>query len=117
MFLLLNHQKLEVFGISRKLVKECYQITREFPVTEKFALVSQINRASISVYLNIAEGASRRSLPERKRFFEIARGSVIEIDAAFDLAKDVGYLQTINTEILETCILSCFKLLTNLIKN
>jgi four helix bundle protein len=57
----------------------------KFPVEEKFGVTSQIRRAALSVHLNIAEGASRKSEAERKRYYEISRGSVIEIDAALDM--------------------------------
>jgi four helix bundle protein len=50
---------------------------------ERFALAQQIRRAALSVHLNIAEGCSRKSETERKRFFEVSRGSIIEIDAGF----------------------------------
>jgi len=62
-----------------------------FPPKEKFVLVRQIRRAALSVHLNVTEGCSRKSLAERKRFYEIARGSVIEIDAALDVAVNLGY--------------------------
>jgi four helix bundle protein len=53
------------------------------PPEEKFNMVQQIRRAALSVKLNLAEGSTRRSEAERKRYLEIARGSVVEIDAAF----------------------------------
>lgn len=82
MFLQLNHQKLEVFKTSGLVVSECYRLSKTLPVEEKFGMISQIRRAALSVYLNIAEGASRKSELERRRYYEIARGSLIEIDAA-----------------------------------
>jgi four helix bundle protein len=91
MFLILNHQQLDIYKTTVQLVGECYQLTKYFPNDERFGLVSQLRRASVSVHLNIAEGASRRSDIERKRYFEIARGSVIEIDAALDIIKTLGY--------------------------
>jgi len=93
MFLQLKHEKLDVFQFSRSFVGECYRLTKELPAEERFNLISQIRRAALSVHLNIAEGASRKSLGERKRFYEIARGSVIEIDAALDVAEDMGYIK------------------------
>jgi len=54
-------------------------------------MIQQIRRAALSVHLNVAEGCSRKSLTERRRFYEIARGSVIEIDAAPDIAVNLGY--------------------------
>jgi four helix bundle protein len=82
MFLHLAHTKTPVFIESKRFTLECYRITKDFPTEEKFAMVQQIRRAALSVHLNIAEGCSRKSATERKRFFEISRGSVIEIDTA-----------------------------------
>jgi len=78
-------------------------------------MISQIRRAALSVHLNIDEGASGRSLAERKRYYEISRGSVIEIDAALDIASDLSYLKEIETENLGKSMIKCFKLLTGMI--
>ena len=51
-----------------------------FPVEERYGMITQIRRAALSVHLNIAGGCSRKSETERKRFYEKARGSIIEID-------------------------------------
>lgn len=91
MFLQLNHQNLEIFKVSQKLVFECYELTKTFPSDEKFAMVQQIRRAALSVHLNIAEGCSRKSEAERKRFFEMSRGSLVEVDAALDISSMLSY--------------------------
>lgn len=117
MFLKLNHQKLEVFIISRQFVLECYKLSNTLPADERFGMITQIRRAAVSVCLNIAEGSSRKSETERNRFYEIARGSVIEIDAALDIANDLGYLKNYDTENLGNTMISCFKLLSGLIKS
>jgi len=46
------------------------------PSEEKYNLTQQIRRAGLSVKLNIAEGSSRKSESERKRYYEISRGSI-----------------------------------------
>ncbi len=117
MFLKLNHQKLEVFIVSRQFVLECYKLSNTLPSDERFGMVSQIRRAALSVYLNIAEGASRKSETERKRFYEIARGSMIEIDAALDIANDLEYLIKFDSTKLVETMANCFKLLSGLIKS
>ena len=117
MFLQLNHQKLHIYTVSRQFVLECYKLTKMLPPDEKFGMISQIRRAALSVHLNIAEGASRKSEPERKRYYEIARGSVIEIDAALDVAADLEYLKTIDTIKLGEAMIGSFKLLTGLIQS
>ena len=90
-FLQLAHTKTPVFQESKKFALECYRITKDYPADERFSLVQQIRRAALSVHLNIAEGCSRKSEPERKRFFEISRGSVIEVDKAIDIAHELKY--------------------------
>lgn len=109
MFLQLNHQKLAVYTVSRLFIKECYSVTKKLRPEEKFGLISQIRSAALSVHLNIAEGASRKSEVERKRYYEIARGSVIEIDAALDAAEDLEYVQKANLGVLGDAMISCFK--------
>lgn len=115
MFLQLAHTKTPVFQESKKLTMECYRITKDFPPEEKFAMVQQIRRAALSVHLNIAEGCSRKSNPERKRFFEISRGSVIEIDSAFDIAMELNYKDEKELLSLGNYIINTFKQLTGLI--
>jgi len=115
MFLNLVHTKTEVFQQSKQLAIACYKITRLFPPEEKFALVQQIRQAALSVYRNIAEGCSRKSAIERKRFYEVARGSVIEIDAALDIAIILDYCKQEQLQVLGQYIKSMFKQLSALI--
>ena len=61
------------------------------PADEKFNMVQQIRRAGLSIKLNFAEVASRRSPVERKRFIEVSRGSLIEVDAVLETAVDLRY--------------------------
>ena len=86
------------------------------PAEEKFGLITQIRRAALSVHLNIAEGSSRRSIAERKRYYEIARGSVIEIDAALDIADHLKYLEKLELIKLSESMIKCFRILTGLIR-
>src|SRR5690242_16082928 len=109
MFLTLNHRKLEVYQTSTVLVVELYRISDLFPKEERYGMISQIRRAALSVHLNIAEGSSRKSETERKRFFEISRSSLIEIDAALDIASVLQYLKNIDLSNLQEKMVSCFK--------
>ena len=117
MFLQLAHTKLNVYQFSQELALECYRITKKFPADERFALVQQIRRAATSVHLNIAEGCSRKSQNERKRYFEIARGSVIEIDSAIGIAYKLEYVILEELQLLGDFIVKTFKLLSGMIKS
>lgn len=116
MFLTLNHQKLDIYQVSKSFVFECYKLTKSLPPEERYGMTSQIRRAALSVHLNIAEGASRKSEAERKRYYEVARGSVVEIDAALDIAGMLEYLDTINTKELGELLTRCFQMLSKLME-
>ncbi|PZF70803.1 four helix bundle protein [Taibaiella soli] len=116
MFLQLNHQNLEVYKSARALTVECYKLSNKFPAEERFNMIQQIRRASLSVVLNIAEGCSRKSEIERKRFFEISRGSLIEIDAALDTASELGYFDAKNCEVLGELMNKVFGMLSKMLR-
>jgi four helix bundle protein len=78
-------------------------------------MVQQIRRAALSVHLNIAEGCSRKSKADRKRFFEISRGSAIEIDAAIGIANKLTYVSLEQLQPLGDNIIKTFKLLSGMI--
>ena len=94
----LNHKNLDVWQLAIKLVSTIYQITSKYPKEEVFGLTSQTRRAVVSISANLAEGSSRKSLAERKRFYEISRSSLVEVDNHLEVAKEWGYLsdETIN---------------------
>jgi four helix bundle protein len=115
MFLELSHTKLDVFKVSKEFSILCYKEIKNFPHEEKFAMVSQIRRAALSVHLNLAEGASRKSAAERRRFYEIARGSLIEVDTAFDLAVELNYTNKESLKDIGVLMIRCFQLLSRMI--
>lgn len=116
MFLQLAHTRLDIFKESRTLVLEVYRLTKLLPSDERFAMCQQLRRAALSVHLNLAEGCSRKSVPERIRFFEISRGSIIEIDTAIDIALELSYCNPNDLEKLRPSLINCFRQLSNLIK-
>ncbi len=116
MFLDLNHKKLDVYQNARDLVREVYAVSLKLPDAEKFNMKQQIRRAALSVKLNISEGSSRKSLRERKRYFEMARGSAVEIDAALETAVDLGYFTEKELELVGKLLNKCFAMLSKMIK-
>ena len=92
MFIELKHKSLDVYQGVKVLIKEVYGILLRLPVDEKFSMIPQMRRVALSVKLNLAEGATRKSIVERRRYLEIARGSVVEIDTVLETAVDLQYL-------------------------
>ncbi|MBL8017203.1 MAG: four helix bundle protein [Ignavibacteria bacterium] len=97
----LNHKQLAVWDKSLHLVKEVYKLTSRLPNEEKYVLTSQLRRASISVASNIAEGAARKSIIERRRFYEVSRSSSVEIDTQIEICKLLEYFQEIDLQNLD----------------
>ena len=115
MFILLNHKTLDVYLIIRELIKETYKVSLLLPAEEKFNMVQQIRRAALSVKLNLAEESIRKSEIERKRFLEISRGSVVEIDAALETAVDLNYFTREQLENLGALLNRSFAMLSKMI--
>ena len=70
--------KYEVWVDGIEIAIEIYELTKGFPDDKKFGLIAQLRRASISISSNIAEGCSRSSEKDFKRFIETALGSAFE---------------------------------------
>ena len=80
------------------LVKSIYELTNSFPHSEQFGLTSQLRRASVSIPSNIAEGFGRGSNKDFRRFLDISRGSLFELQTQLYIAKELEY---INTELFD----------------
>jgi len=87
-------EKLEVWQLAKELAVELYGATKKFPVEERYGLVSQINRAVISVVSNIAEGASRTSKKDRAHFYQIAYSSLMEVAAQLIIAYELTFISS-----------------------
>jgi len=89
-----NYRNLEVWKISMQTVKEIYQLTKYYPVEERFGLVSQSNRAAVSIPSNIAEGLGRKHKNETLHFLHISRGSAYELETLLNIAVSVNIIDT-----------------------
>lgn len=86
-------EKLEVWKDARELISIIYQITGVFPTKEQFGLTDQIRRAVVSIALNIAEGSTRGSDADFRRFLKMAQGSLNEVITGFYIALDLKFIQ------------------------
>jgi four helix bundle protein len=71
-------EDLDCYKLALKIVQEAYRVSQTLPADEKYNLISQIRRASVSITLNIAEGYGRYHYLDSLRFYYIARGSLEE---------------------------------------
>ena len=113
----LNHKRLDVWKLSIDFIVDIYEITECFPKKEVFLLSNQLRRAAISIASNIAEGCSRSSIAERRRFFEIARSSLVEIDTQFEISKRLKYINDQDILTTEGKFIRLFSMLSKLISS
>jgi four helix bundle protein len=83
---------LRVWQQAMDLMVDCYALTRRLPREERYGMSSQLQRASLSVPSNIAEGNGRRTTGEYLNHLSIARGSLHEVQTLLIAAPRVGYL-------------------------
>jgi len=81
-----SFKDLFIWQSSVDLATQVAEITRTFPSRQRYVLVDQMLRASVSVASNIAEGAGRLSSPDYCRFLGIARGSLHELSTHIEIA-------------------------------
>lgn len=93
--------KLRIWVKSIELTNKVYKLTKTFPDDEKFGLISQIRRCSVSISSNIAEGAGRESVKEFKYFLSIANGSSFELYTQLIIALELNYIKKTDFEIIE----------------
>ena len=87
-----SFEKLDVWIESKELTKSIYNLTLSFPDSEKFGLVSQLRRASVSVCSNIAEGTSRISDKDKAHFISMSYSSTMEVLNQLILSYELEYI-------------------------
>lgn len=108
-----NLEKLDVYQRALNFANEVYNTTKEWPKEHNFSLVDQLRRASLSISLNIAEGASRTKL-EFKRFVTISRGSCHECVPIIEIAFKQGIINFRRKEIWLNEVVVMSKMLSRL---
>jgi four helix bundle protein len=87
-----NYKKLEVWTLAMEIVKEIYELTKYYPNDERFGLISQTNRAAVSIPTNIAEGMGRNYTKDTIQFFHVSRGSAYELETLLNVAMMINIL-------------------------
>ncbi|MGY5351412.1 four helix bundle protein [Wenyingzhuangia sp. IMCC45533] len=93
-----KYQDLKIWNKAMELVEKIYLLMKLLPDDEKFGLISQIKRCSVSIPSNIAEGAGRNSNKEFKHFLSIANGSTTELETQILLTIRLGLVNRDKTE-------------------
>jgi four helix bundle protein len=95
-----SYRELDVWRKAIRLVRGIYELTRSMPDSERYGLISQMQRAAVSVPANIAEGCARDHTKEFLRHLSIARGSLAELETFLIIAHQLGYITLEQGELL-----------------
>ncbi len=88
-----DFKKLRIWQTGMKIVLKTYNLSKKLPKEEKYGLISQLTRAAVSIPSNIAEGSSRSSDKDYKRFLEYALGSTFELETVLISVKNIKILE------------------------
>ena len=87
-----SFRRLDVYQESKKYVLYIYELLKQFPKEEQYALCDQLRRAAVSIPSNLVEGMGRVSIKEQIHFIEIAFGSLNETICQLDIAYELNYI-------------------------
>ena len=99
----MQYKDLDVYNKSYDLALSIYKFSETLPNDERYGMISQLKRASLSVPMNIAEGYGKQSTSsELIRFLQMAKGSCNEMQVLIELCRDLGYVSSIwHSEMIE----------------
>jgi four helix bundle protein len=111
------HTESEVWKAAMELAVVVYRVTKSLPREERFGLAAQMNRAAASVPSNVAEGAGRETVREKRRFLIDARGSITELETQLELCFRLGFLSSGDLERTRPVVLRARQLLAGTIRS
>jgi len=88
-----NFKKYDIWKLSHELTLDIYRITNNYPNSEKYQIISQMQRAAYSIPSNISEGCGRKSDKDFNRFLQIALGSAHELEYFILLSRDLKFIE------------------------
>jgi len=112
-----NFRKLTIWKDGISMVKDTYALTKKFPKSEVYALSSQMQRCSVSIPSNIAEGSSKGTDKHFCQYLETALGSSFEWETQLIISFEVGYISEETFKHLEQKIQITQGMITRFMEN
>lgn len=109
-----DFRQLKAWQEAKRLAILSRELIEALPRSEAFALAAQWRRAAYSVPLNIAEGATQSSWRQFRRYLDIAKGSLDEMEALFELVEGLGYASSPQLREVRLARTHCVRLVTGL---
>ena len=111
-----NFRELIAWQKAMQLTKNVYLLLKDFPSSEQYGLISQIQRAVVSIPSNIAEGAGRATQKELVHFLSFSLGSAYELETELLLAGELNYISACQSEKINAEVVEVQKLVYSLMK-
>ena len=111
-----SYKDLEVWRKGIEIVDRVYTITNGFPETERYGLVTQMQRAAVSIPSNIAEGFARQHVGEYRQFLYVSLGSCAELETQLHIAQRREYASKEDVANVEEMLDHESRMLMSLIK-
>jgi len=112
-----TYKDLIIWQRSIELVTAVYELTVQFPDSEKFGLISQMQRSAVSIPSNIAEGRRRGTKKDFLNFLRIAYGSGAELETHIEISKRLTTTKDFSYEKVDSLLSEVMRMFNSMIKN
>ena len=112
-----SYKDLKVWQKSIELVAEIYKLTEQFPKSETYGLISQMQRAAVAIPSNIAEGQKRNHIKEFIHFLYVSYGSGAELETQIEICKKLNKFKNLDYTKVENLLDEVMKMLNVLISS
>ena len=112
----MHHRELQVWQKAKELAISVYEVCRKRGLDRDFSFRDQIQRASISIPSNIAEGYARESAKDRCHLLVVAKGSTAELQTQLEIAHSVRLIDNTDFAELDARCDEIARMLSGLIK-
>ena len=96
------------------LVVAIYKLASQLPKTETYGIISQMQRAAVSIPSNIAEGSRRKTKNDKNHFFTIAFGSGSELETQIEITKRLSFGKSLQYKEIDALLSEVMKMLNKL---
>lgn len=111
-----DHERLDVYQLALDFLVLAERLVRSFPRGRSY-FADQLGRAALSIVLNIAEGAGKLSAPDKRRYYQTARGSATECAALLNASSRVGLLSAADQRLGKEMLLRIVAMLVKLTRS
>ncbi|HZH95478.1 MAG TPA: four helix bundle protein [Flavisolibacter sp.] len=108
MFLPLEHKKLNLYAVSKKIVYSCHELTHNIVSEEKGFISEQVRKAALIAHTNIIKGLYTKKKKRKRRFFKTAMKAYVLVDAGLEMVLELRWATADNMVEIEKDLQKAF---------